>query len=120
MKNKLKKIFITGGAGFIGSHVAESFFENFPKCNIIILDKLTYAGNKSFISSITKSKRVKFIKCDIINTNKYSRLLKNCDLAINIAAESNVDKSFIYQYDLSERTQRMFLIFFFIHSNKKA
>ena len=95
MKNKLKKIFITGGAGFIGSHVAESFFKNFPKCNIIILDKLTYAGNKSFISSIIKSKRVKFIKCDIINTNKYSRLLKNCDLAINIAAESHVDNSFI-------------------------
>ena len=66
MKNKLKKIFITGGAGFIGSHVSETFFKNFPKSNIIILDKLTYAGNKAYISSITKSKRVKFIKCDII------------------------------------------------------
>ena len=65
MKNKLKKIFITGGAGFIGSHVSESFFKNFPKSKIIILDKLTYAGNKSFISSILKSKRVKFIKSDV-------------------------------------------------------
>ena len=95
MKNKLKKIFITGGAGFIGSHVSESFFKNFPKSKIIILDKLTYAGNKSFISSILKSKRVKFIKSDIIDTNNYSKFLENCDLAINIAAESHVDNSFI-------------------------
>jgi dTDP-D-glucose 4,6-dehydratase len=62
MKNNFKKIFITGGAGFIGSHVSEAFFENFKKSKIIILDKLTYAGNKAFLSSIINSKRVKFIK----------------------------------------------------------
>ena len=95
MKNKLKKIFITGGAGFIGSHVSEAFFKNFTKSKIIILDKLTYAGNKSFISSILKSKRVQFIKGDIINTKNYSEFLNNCDLAINIAAESHADNSFI-------------------------
>ena len=93
MKNKLKKIFITGGAGFIGSHVSEAFFKNFTKSKIIILDKLTYAGNKSFISSILKSKRVKFIKSDINDTKKYTNFLNNCDLAINIAAESHVDNS---------------------------
>ena len=95
MKNNFKKILITGGAGFIGSHVSEAFFENFKKSKIIILDKLTYAGNKTFISSIIKSKRVKFIKGDILNTKKYSKFLKNCDLAINIAAESHVDNSFL-------------------------
>lgn len=88
-------VFITGGAGFIGSHVSEAFFKNFTKSKIIILDKLTYAGNKSFISSILKSKRVQFIKGDIINTKNYSEFLNNCDLAINIAAESHVDNSFI-------------------------
>jgi len=93
MKNKLKKIFITGGAGFIGSHVSEAFFKNFTKSKIIILDKLTYAGNKSFISSILKSKRVRFIKSDINDTKKYTNFLNNCDLAINIAAESHVDNS---------------------------
>ena len=95
MKNNFKKIFITGGAGFIGSHVSEAFFENFKKSKIVILDKLTYAGNKAFISSIINSKRVKFLKGDILNTKKYSKFLKNCDLAINIAAESHVDNSFL-------------------------
>lgn len=95
MKNNLKKIFITGGAGFIGSHVSEIFFKSFKSSKIIILDKLTYAGNKSFLSSIIKSKRVKFIKGDIANTKKYKKDLKNCDLAINIAAESHVDNSFL-------------------------
>ena len=95
MKNNFKKIFITGGAGFIGSHVSEAFFENFKNSKIVILDKLTYAGNKAFISSILKSKRVIFLKGDILNTKKYSKYLKNCDLAINIAAESHVDNSFV-------------------------
>ena len=95
MKNNFKKIFITGGAGFIGSHVSEAFFNNFKKSKIVILDKLTYAGNKAFLSSIINSKRVKFIRGDIINTKKYAKYLNNCDLAINIAAESHVDNSFI-------------------------
>lgn len=94
MKNNFQKIFITGGAGFIGSHVSEAFYGNFRQSKIIILDKLTYAGNKDFISSIIKSKRVKFIKGDIANAKQYSKYLKNCDLAINIAAESHVDNSF--------------------------
>ena len=95
MKKIFNKIFITGGAGFIGSHVSEAFFKKFPNCRLIILDKLTYAGNKKFISSIIKSKRVKFIKADIVDTKKYSNFLNNCDLAINIAAESHVDNSFV-------------------------
>jgi dTDP-glucose 4,6-dehydratase len=56
--NKFKKIFITGGAGFIGSHVSEVFFQKFKNSKIYILDKLTYAGNKKFLSSIIKSPRV--------------------------------------------------------------
>ena len=91
----MNKIFITGGAGFIGSHVSEAFFKNFKKSKIIILDKLTYAGDKKYLSSIINSKRLKFIKGDILNTKKYSKFLKNCDLAINIAAESHVDNSFV-------------------------
>ena len=89
-----KKIFITGGAGFIGSHISEYFFFKYPNAKIIILDKLTYAGNTKFLKKIIKSKRVTFIKNDIINYKSYEKYLKYVDLAINIAAESHVDNSF--------------------------
>ena len=90
----MNKIFITGGAGFIGSHIAEFFFNKYKKTQIIILDKVTYAGNLSFLKNIIKSKRVKFIKADIVNYKKYEKDLKNVDLALNVAAESHVDRSF--------------------------
>ena len=48
----MKKIFITGGAGFIGSHISEEIFYSFKKSNIIIFDKLTYAGSKSYIKKM--------------------------------------------------------------------
>jgi len=94
MQKKFNKIFISGGAGFIGSHVSEAFFKHFKYSKIIILDKLTYAGNKKFLTSILNSKRVKFIRGDINEPKIYSKELQNCDLAINIAAESHVDNSF--------------------------
>ena len=92
---QIRKIFITGGAGFIGSHVCEEIYKKFPKSKIIIFDKLTYAGKKKYIENIIKSPRVKFVRGDIIKHQTYSSLLKNIDLAINVAAESHVDNSFI-------------------------
>jgi len=91
----IKKIFITGGAGFIGSHICEEVYKKFPKSKIIIFDKLTYAGNKKYLENIITSSRVKFVRGDIIKHYTYSTLLKNVDLAINVAAESHVDNSFI-------------------------
>ena len=90
----MTKFFITGGAGFIGSHLSEHIFENFPNSQIVILDKLTYAANKKFLKNIYPNKRVKFIKGDILDKEKYLNELKNCDYAINVAAESHVDRSF--------------------------
>tara|TARA_B100001123_G_scaffold440757_1_gene580512 strand:+ start:839 stop:1798 length:960 start_codon:yes stop_codon:yes gene_type:complete len=90
----MKKIFITGGAGFIGSHICEEIFNTFKRSSIIIFDKLTYAGNKKYLEKIIKSSRVKFVKGDINNYHSYTKLLKNADLAINVAAESHVDNSF--------------------------
>ena len=92
---QIRKIFITGGAGFIGSHICEEIYKKFPKSKIIIFDKLTYAGKKQYIENIIKSPRVKFVRGDIIKHQTYSSLLKNIDLAINVAAESHVDNSFI-------------------------
>ena len=90
----MKKIFISGAAGFIGSHLSEFLYKKFPHANFILLDKLTYASNKQYLKSVLKSKRVSFIKDDIINFNVLIKLLKNVDLAINMAAESHVDNSF--------------------------
>ena len=90
----MKSIFITGGAGFIGSHICEEIFETFTKSKIIIFDKLTYAGNKLYIKNLLKSHRVQFIKGDMINYASYQKLLRGVDLAINVAAESHVDNSF--------------------------
>ena len=90
----MKKFFITGAAGFIGSHVCEHILEKFPNSKIIALDKLTYAGKKIFLNEIINNKNFKFIKSDILNSKKYINFLKNVDCAINIAAESHVDNSF--------------------------
>ena len=97
----IKKIFITGGAGFIGSHICEEVYKKFPKSKIIIFDKLTYAGNKKYLENIITSSRVKFVRGDIIKHYTYSTLLKNVDLAINVAAESHVDNSFISPHSFS-------------------
>jgi len=97
----IKKIFITGGAGFIGSHICEEVYNKFPKSKIIIFDKLTYAGNKKYLENIITSSRVKFVRGDIIKHYTYSALLKSVDLAINIAAESHVDNSFISPHSFS-------------------
>jgi UDP-glucose 4,6-dehydratase len=90
----MNKILITGGAGFIGSHVVEFFFNKFKNSKIVVVDKLTYSGKKKFLKEILKSKRIRFIKSDIVNIKNYENELKNLDCAINIAAESHVDNSF--------------------------
>lgn len=90
----MKKIVITGGAGFIGSHISEYISSKFPNSKIFIIDKLTYAGKKFYLKEILKKKKVFFYKVDILKSVKYKKILLNCDLAINVAAESHVDNSF--------------------------
>ena len=91
----MKSFFITGAAGFIGSHICEYIASYFPKAKIYALDKLTYAGNKKFLNNLIKNKKFKFIRSDIIESKKYLKYLKNIDCAINVAAESHVDNSFL-------------------------
>ena len=90
----MNKILITGGCGFIGSHLTEYIFKKFKKSKIIIYDKITYAANKKYLSNIIGSKRIKIIKADINNLKKLTYLSRDVDLLIHVAAESHVDKSF--------------------------
>ena len=89
-----KKIFITGAAGFIGSHLTEKLYEYFNNSQFILFDKITYAANKKYLKNLLQKKNVKFIKEDILNLKSLESNLKNVDLAINVAAESHVDNSF--------------------------
>ena len=90
----LKKILITGAAGFIGSHLSESLYKKFNKSNFILYDKITYAANKYYLKKIIKKQNVKFVKKDLLNSKILEKNLKKVDLAINVAAESHVDNSF--------------------------
>jgi len=90
----MKKIVITGGAGFIGSHIVDFFYNKYKKSNIYIIDKLTYAGNLNNLKSLLKYKRINFIKSDICNSKMMQETLLNTDILINAAAESHVDNSY--------------------------
>ena len=90
----IKKIFITGAAGFIGSHLTEKLYDHYSNSKFILYDKITYAANKKYIGKLLKKKNVKFIQDDLLNLKSLQLNLKNIDLAINVAAESHVDNSF--------------------------
>ena len=90
----MKKIVITGGCGFIGSHIVEYFFNKYNKANIIVLDKITYAASLKNLNNLKKSNRLKIYKNDILNFKLIKKITKNTDLLIHAAAESHVDNSF--------------------------
>ena len=90
-----KTIIITGGAGFIGSHVVRRFVQNYPSYTIINLDVLTYAGNLENVKDIEQASNYHFEKIDITNAQAVSDVFKkyNPDGIIHLAAESHVDRS---------------------------
>lgn len=90
-----KKILITGGAGFIGSHVVRLFVNKYPDYHVFNLDKLTYAGNLENLRDIENKPNYSFIKADIQDGELMLKLftLHQFDAVIHLAAESHVDRS---------------------------
>ena len=90
-----RNIIITGGAGFIGSHVVRLFVNKYPEYKIINLDKLTYAGNLANLKDIEDRPNYKFVKMDICDFEAFYQLMQDeqVDGIIHLAAESHVDRS---------------------------
>ena len=91
----MKTILITGGAGFIGSHVVRNFVNQYPEKKIINIDALTYAGNLENLKDIESSANYEFIKANITDGKEISYIFEKYqpDGVIHLAAESHVDRS---------------------------
>ena len=89
------KLLVTGGAGFIGSNFIHYILKKYPDYQIVNLDLLTYAGNLENLKDLESNPNYKFVKGDIVDAKLVDGLVKDCDLIVNFAAESHVDRSIL-------------------------
>ena len=99
-----KNILVTGGAGFIGSHLIRLFVNKYPEYNIINMDVLTYAGNLANLKDIEDKPNYTFVKCDICDFEKVKDVFTKykIDNVIHLAAESHVDRSILDPFSFAQ------------------
>lgn len=93
------RILVTGGAGFIGSHYVRQLlggaYPAFAGAEVVVLDKLTYAGNKENLAPVAEHPQFSFVHGDICDFELVSKLLRNTDVVVHFAAETHVDRSIV-------------------------
>jgi dTDP-glucose 4,6-dehydratase len=87
------RLLVAGGAGFIGSEFVRHTIENHPEDSVVVLDKLTYAGNLRNLDTVAHSDRYSFVHADICDAEQVAALAGRVDAIVNFAAESHVDRS---------------------------
>lgn len=91
----MRKLLITGGAGFIGSNFIRYWLDKYPKDFVVNLDKLTYAGNLSSTRDFKANRNYRFVKGDICDPKIVNSVMKGIDTVVHFAAESHVDRSIL-------------------------
>ncbi|QRP45118.1 dTDP-glucose 4,6-dehydratase [Amycolatopsis sp. FDAARGOS 1241] len=97
------RVLVTGGAGFIGSHyvrqVISGAYPTLGDAEVVVLDKLTYAGNEANLAPVADSPRLRFVRGDICDAPLVTDLVRGADLVVHFAAESHVDRSILGSAD---------------------
>src|SRR3989338_2670813 len=91
----MKRLLITGGAGFIGSNFIRHLLGRYPDCRIVNLDKHTHCGNLDNLRDVEKSRRHTLAKGDIADRRIVEKLIRTCAVVVNFAAETHVDRSIL-------------------------
>ena len=100
----MRNILVTGGAGFIGSHLVRLLVNKYTNYNIVNMDVLTYAGNLENLKDIEDKENYRFVKCNICDKEKVKQVFEkyNIDSVIHLAAESHVDRSIDDPFSFAE------------------
>jgi dTDP-glucose 4,6-dehydratase len=95
----MHKILITGGAGFIGSNFTAYALQRWPGAEVVVFDKLTYAGNPANLDPVRDNSRFSFVRGDVADEAAVRAAMAGCDAVINFAAETHVDRSILFPRD---------------------